>query len=105
MKHLLLNKDNVIIDVVDDVKYVKKNENNLVVLCHQHDAQGYIASNNESIHAKFGTQFRLSFKPDSGVTNSGAETRERFSVSDSRFWKKSLTVLIAIWVSCRLSEI
>ncbi|MCX4351693.1 MAG: hypothetical protein OSJ60_08650 [Lachnospiraceae bacterium] len=60
MKHLLLNKDNVIIDVVDDVKYVKKNENNLVVLCHQHDAQGYIASNNESIHAKFGTQF----KPD-----------------------------------------
>lgn len=60
MKYLLLNKDNVIIDIVKNVKYVKKNCNNLVVLCHQHDAQGYIASDNENIYAKFGTQF----KPD-----------------------------------------
>lgn len=60
MKHLLLNKDNVVIDVVENVKYVKKNGNNLVILCHQHDAQGYIASDNENIYAKLGTQF----KPD-----------------------------------------
>lgn len=60
MKHLLLNKDNVVIDIVEDVKYVKKNGNNLVVLCHQHDAQGYMASDNENIYAKFGAQF----KPD-----------------------------------------
>ena len=39
-KFLLLNKSDVIIDIVDEVRYVKKNENNLVVLCHQHDEIG-----------------------------------------------------------------
>lgn len=60
-KFLLLNKSDVIIDIVDEVRYVKKNENNLVVLCHQHDAQGYIGSDNETIYPKIGTQFRPSY--------------------------------------------
>lgn len=58
MKFLLLNKSGVIIDVVDTVKYVKRNENNLVVLCSQHDAQGYIGSDNETIYNRFGVPFR-----------------------------------------------
>lgn len=60
MKFLLLNKSGVVIDIVDTVKYVKRNENNLVILCHQHDAQGYIGSDNETIYDRFG----IPFKPD-----------------------------------------
>ena len=36
-----------------------------------------------------------------GLTNRGAETLLRFRRSARRFWKKSLTVLMAIWVSWR----
>lgn len=32
-----------------------------MVLCHQHDAQGYIGSDNETIYPKIGTQFRPSY--------------------------------------------
>lgn len=53
---LLLNKDNVIIDIVEDVRYVHVNANGLTVLCHQQDAQGYIGSDNNTIYAKIGTQ-------------------------------------------------
>lgn len=60
-KFLLLNKDDVIIDIVDQVRYVKVNENQLTVLCHQHDAQGYIGSDNVTIYAKRGTQFKPSY--------------------------------------------
>jgi hypothetical protein len=55
-KFLLLNNDNVIIDIVDVVKYVKKNTNGLVVLCLQSQAQGYIASNGSDIYPKAGEQ-------------------------------------------------
>lgn len=53
---LLLNKDNVIIDIVDTVKYVKKNKNNIIVLCRQDEAQGYIGSDGDTIYAKAGSQ-------------------------------------------------
>lgn len=60
-KFLLLNKDDVIIDIVDQIRYVKKNVNNLVILCHQDDAQGYLGSDGETIYAKKGTQFKPSY--------------------------------------------
>lgn len=60
-KFLLLNKDNVIIDIVDSIRYVRKNENGLTILCHQDEAQGYIGSDNEKVWAKRGTQFQPSF--------------------------------------------
>ncbi len=47
------------------------------------------------------TPFRLSFKPDSGVTKSGAVTLCRLSSAESCPWKKSLTCFIAICVSLR----
>ena len=60
MKFLLLNKNGVIIDIVENVKYVRRNENNLVVLCHKNEAQGYIGSDNETVYDRIGTPF----KPD-----------------------------------------
>lgn len=60
-KFLLLNKDNVIIDIVDQIKYVMINVNKLTVLCRQHEAQGYIGSDNHTIYAKAGTQFKPSY--------------------------------------------
>ena len=60
-KFLLLNKDNVIIDIVDSVRYVRKNANGLTILCHQDKAQGYIGSDNETVWAKRGTQFQPSY--------------------------------------------
>ena len=61
MKHLLLNKDNVIIDVVDTVKPVMKNKNGITVLCKADEAQGYIGSDNDTIYAKVGSQFQPSY--------------------------------------------
>lgn len=61
MKHLLLNKDNVIIDIVDSVKPVKKNKNGVTVLCGNDEAQGYVASDNDTIIAKFGSQFQPTY--------------------------------------------
>ena len=60
-KFLLLNKDNVIIDIVDQVKYVNVNKNGLTVLCRQHEAQGYLGSDGNTIYAKVGTQFKPSY--------------------------------------------
>lgn len=57
MKYLYLNKDNVIIDIVDEVRPVFKNRNGLTVLCNIDNAQGYIGSNNETIYPRIGSQF------------------------------------------------
>ena len=61
MKHLLLNKDNVIIDIVDTVKPVMKNKNGITVLCKADEAQGYIGSDNDTIYAKIGSQFQPTY--------------------------------------------
>jgi len=61
MKHLLLNKDNVIIDIVDTVKPVMKNRNGITVLCKADESQGYIGSDNNTIYAKMGSQFQPSY--------------------------------------------
>ena len=61
MKHLMLNKDNVIIDIVDKIKPVMKNRNGITVLCKGNEAQGYIGSDDTTIYAKRGTQFQPSY--------------------------------------------
>lgn len=61
MKHLLLNRDNVIVDIVDTVKPVRKNKNGITVLCGSDEAQGYVASDNDTIIAKFGSQFQPTY--------------------------------------------
>ena len=58
---LLLNKSNVIIDIVENVRYVYKNSNGLTVLCFEDKAEGYIGSDNDTIYAKIGMQFQPSF--------------------------------------------
>lgn len=61
MKFVMLNKDNVIIDIVDTVKPVMKNRNGITVLCKGDEAQGYIGSDDNTIHAKFGSQFQPTY--------------------------------------------
>lgn len=53
--YLLLNKTNVIIDIVENVRYVFRNKNDLVVLCRQAQAEGYLG-NDDNIYPKVGTQ-------------------------------------------------
>lgn len=60
-KYLYLNKDNVIIDMVDLPKYVRRNSNNLTILCGPDQAQGLIGSDNDTIYAKIGTQLIPSY--------------------------------------------
>lgn len=57
----MLNNNNVIIDIVDTVKPVMKNRNGITVLCKGNEAQGYIGSDNETIYAKFGSQFQPTY--------------------------------------------
>lgn len=58
---LLLNKDNVIIDMVEQVKYVKKNELGITQLCHAHDAQGVLSSDENTIYSLLGKDFKPDF--------------------------------------------
>lgn len=58
---LLLNKSNVIIDIVENVRCVYKNSNGLTILCFEDKAEGYIGSDNDTIYAKIGMQFQPSF--------------------------------------------
>lgn len=60
-KYLYLNKDGVIIDIVEIPKYVRRNGNNLTILCSVDQAEGLIGSDNETIYAKIGTQFIPSY--------------------------------------------
>lgn len=61
LKTMMLNKENVIIDIVDECKPVKKNIHGLTILCGMEDAQGYIGSDNETIYAREGSQFIPSY--------------------------------------------
>lgn len=60
-KYLYLNKDNVIIDIVDMPKYVRRNKNDLTILCDSGQAQGLIGADNETIYAKMGAQLIPSY--------------------------------------------
>lgn len=53
---MYLTASGVIVDIVDTVKPVRKNEHELTVLCKEEVAQGYIGSDNETIYAKAGKQ-------------------------------------------------
>ena len=54
---LLLNKENVVIDVVEKVKTVTKAKNGTIILCEAEKAEGYIGSDNDTIYAKMGYGF------------------------------------------------
>lgn len=59
---LLLNKDNVIIDIVENLRYVRKNKNGYTVLCHEdEDPQGLIGSDDTTIYALAGTQLQTAY--------------------------------------------
>lgn len=60
-KYLYLNINNVIIDIVDIPKYVRRNSNNLTILCSADQAQGFIGSDNETVYAKIGVQLIPSY--------------------------------------------
>lgn len=55
-KILLLNKADVIIDIADTLKPVRRNENDLVILCPAAKAVGYIGSDGETVYPKWGMQ-------------------------------------------------
>jgi hypothetical protein len=59
--YLYLNINNIIIDIVDDVKPVMKNSNGIIVKCYPDKAQGYMG-NNEKIFAKVGVNFVQQFE-------------------------------------------
>ena len=58
--YLYLNINNIIIDIVDDVKPVMKNSNGIIIPCYVDKAQGYMGTN-EQIYAKIGVNFIPSF--------------------------------------------
>lgn len=55
--YLMLNKDNVVIDVVETVKPVRKNSIGVTILCGGDQAEGYIGSNNDTVYSKIGVAF------------------------------------------------
>ena len=59
--YLYLNINNIIIDIVDDVKPVMKNTNGIIIPCYIDKAQGYMG-NNEKIYAKVGQNFVQQFE-------------------------------------------
>jgi len=59
--YLYLNINNIIIDIVDDVKPVMKNTNGIIIPCYVDKAQGYMG-NNEKIFAKVGVNFVQQFE-------------------------------------------
>ena len=59
--YLYLNINNIIIDIVDDVKPVLKNSNGIIIPCYIDKAQGFMG-NNEKIYAKVGVNFVQQFE-------------------------------------------
>ena len=59
--YLYLNINNIIIDIVDDVKPVMKNSNGIIIPCYIDKAQGFMG-NNEKIYAKVGVNFVQQFE-------------------------------------------
>lgn len=66
-KYLYLNINHVIIDIIDIPKYVRRNSNDLTILCSADQAQGYIGSDNETIYAKIGVQLIPSYSDIASV--------------------------------------
>lgn len=66
-KIVMINKDGAVIDIVDEVKPVRKGGNGVTILCDASQAQGYIGSDNETIYAKIGTQFQPSYYDIAGL--------------------------------------
>ena len=64
--YLLLNKTNVIIDIVENLRYVFRNKNDLVVLCRATQAEGYLGSN-DAIYPKAGKQLIPTYDEISSV--------------------------------------
>jgi len=60
-KVVMLNKDNVIVDIVDEVKPVKKSRSGVTILCPAEEAEGYVGSDNNTVYAKIGMQFQPSY--------------------------------------------
>lgn len=61
MKYLYRNIDNTIIDIVDDVKPVRINENRITITCYPDKAQGFMGTN-EKIYPKIGTNLIPTFE-------------------------------------------
>lgn len=61
MKFLYRNIDNTIIDIVDDVKPVRVNENGYTITCYPDKAQGFMG-NGEKIYPKMGTNLIPTFE-------------------------------------------
>lgn len=61
MKYLYLNINNIIIDIVDDVRPVMMNKNNIIVECYPDKAQAYMG-NNEKIYPKMGINLIPTFE-------------------------------------------
>lgn len=59
--YLYLNINNIIIDIVNDIKPVMKNTNGIIIPCYVDKAQGYMG-NNEKIYAKVGQNFVQQFE-------------------------------------------
>lgn len=54
--YLYLNINDIIIDIVEDVKPVRRNVNNIIIPCYPDKAQGYMGTD-EKIYAKMGENF------------------------------------------------
>lgn len=57
---LLLNNNNVIVDIVSELKPCMMN-NGVVVGCEAREATGILNDNGDTVYAMFGTQFQPSF--------------------------------------------
>lgn len=60
-KVVMLNKDGVVIDIVDNARPVKKSRNGVTILCAPEDAEGYVGSDNNTVYAKMGMQFQPTY--------------------------------------------
>lgn len=60
-KIVMLNKDSVVIDIVDMVKPVKKSRRGITILCAPEEAEGYVGSDNNTVYAKMGMQFQPTY--------------------------------------------
>lgn len=60
-KYVMLNKDNVVVDIVDVVKPVRKAPNGVTILCPADICEGYLGSSDDTIYSKIGMQFQPSF--------------------------------------------
>ena len=60
-KVVMLNKEGVLIDIVDHVRPVKKSRKGVTILCAPEEAEGYVGSDNDTVYAKMGMQFQPTF--------------------------------------------